>query len=289
MRHKSTASRLRTRFSDVTERLAELVKALPVRRIQTSFGNVVYIGPEFYLGERSPDQQATQLALKREYGAISELLKLIVSGGPSGLINSLEQADNRFKDWLDLNGSWSVTPSNAENEKSVRAAAEPIERILDVLDATGKDEIVVVPETNSLLANADPTAYRDIAGQKAFVFMLLPTVLGELDKLKVEHRNPDVREKARKVIDRIKGWRRQGALVDGITVDKSIKVKAASREPDLKKTLSWLDPRNNDDRIIASVLTLQSESPSAQVILVSGDINLLNKADVAMIETAELP
>jgi predicted ribonuclease YlaK len=146
-----------------------------------------------------------------------------------------------------------------------------------------------VPETNSLLANTDPTAYRDIAGQKAFVFMLLPTVLGELDKLKVEHRNPDVREKARKVIDRIKGWRRQGALVDGITVDKSIKVKAASREPDLKKTLSWLDPRNNDDRIIASVLTLQSESPSAQVILVSGDINLLNKADVAMIETAELP
>ena len=98
-----------------------------------------------------------------------------------------------------------------------------------------------------------------------------------------------MREKARKVIGRIKGWRKQGALVDGVTVDKSIKVKAASREPDLKKTLSWLDPSNNDDRIIASVLTLQSESPSAQVILVSGDINLLNKADVAMIETAELP
>jgi predicted ribonuclease YlaK len=118
---------------------------------------------------------------------------------------------------------------------------------------------------------------------------LLPTVLGELDKLKIEHRNPEVREKARKVIDRIKGWRKQGALVDGITVDKSIKVKAASREPDLKHTLSWLDASNNDDRIIASVFALQAESPSAHVILVSGDINLLNKADVAMIETAEIP
>ena len=64
---------------------------------------------------------------------------------------------------------------------------------------------------------------------------------------------------------------------------------AAGREPDLKNTLSWLDPSNNDDRIIASVLALQADSPSAQVILVSGDINLLNKADVAMIETAELP
>ena len=147
MRHKSIASRLRTRFSGVTERLAELVKALPVRRLETSVGNLVFIGPEFYLGERSADQQATQLSLKREYSAISELLKLLVSVGPNGLINGLEQADNRFKGWLDLNGSWSVTPSKAENEKSVRAAAEPIERILDVLDAAGKDEIVVVPAT----------------------------------------------------------------------------------------------------------------------------------------------
>jgi hypothetical protein len=105
MRHKSTASRLRTRFSGVTERLAELVKALPVRRLQRSVGGIVYIGPEFYFGERSPDQQATQLALRREYEAISELLKLLVSGGPDGLISSLEQADTRFRGWLDLGGS----------------------------------------------------------------------------------------------------------------------------------------------------------------------------------------
>jgi predicted ribonuclease YlaK len=65
-------------------------------------------------------------------------------------------------------------------------------------------------------------------------------------------------------------------------------VKAASKEPDFKNTLSWLDPNNNDDRIIASVLALQAEFPSAQMILISGDINLMNKADVAMIETAEL-
>ena len=144
------------------------------RRLETSVGNLVFIGPEFYLWREVRRPASHELSLKREYSAISELLKLLVSVGPNGLINGLEQADNRFKGWLDLNGSWSVTPSKAENEKSVRAAAEPIERILDVLDAAGKDEIVVVPETNSLLANADPTAYRDIAGQKAFVFMLLP-------------------------------------------------------------------------------------------------------------------
>jgi len=72
-------------------------------------------------------------------------------------------------------------------------------------------------------------------------------------------------------------------------VDKTITVRASSREPDFKNTLSWLDKDNNDDRIVASVLAQQAEFPSAQVILVSGDINLPNKADVALIETAELP
>ena len=216
MRHKSTASRLRTRFSSVTDRLAELVKTLSVRRMKQGGGGIMFIGPEFYFGDRSTDQQATQLTLKREYEVISELLKLLVRGGPDGLVSGFEQADNRFRDWLDLNGSWSVTAGTAENAKKVREAAEPIERILDVLDAAGKDDMVVVPETNSLLANADPTAYRGIAGQKSFVFMLLPTVLGELDKLKIEHRNPDVREEARKVIDRIKGWRKQALLFTGL-------------------------------------------------------------------------
>jgi len=287
MRHKSRASKLRTRLSTVVESLAELVRTLPVRRFKQG-GAVVFVGPQLYFGDRSTDQQAIQFALKREYEVLSELLKLLIRGGPKEIVGNLKEADEHFREWLDFNGSWSVTADPTENARQVRAAAEPFERILDVLDLASEDEVLVVPETNSLLAEADPKAYRQIA-DTTFVFMLLPTVLGELDKLKIEHRNPDVRDKAKNVINRIKGWRKQGPLVDGVTVDKNITVRASSREPDFKNTLSWLDKDNNDDRIIASVVALQSEFPSAQVILVSGDINLLNKADVALIETAELP
>jgi hypothetical protein len=288
IRHKSTASKLRTRFSNIADRLAELVRSIPVDRM-AEYEHVVYVGPQLYLGKRSIEQQAIQLTLKQEYEIISELLKLLVHGGPKELVARLKESDSHFRDWLNLDARWSVSAHPTENAKNVKTAAEPIERILDILDAASKNDVILVPDTNSLLANADPTAYRNIAGQKSFVFMLLPSVLSELDKLKVEHRNPDVREKARKIVDRIKGWRNQGALVDGVTVDKTITVKAVSKEPDFKNTLSWLDPNNNDDRIIASLLALQAEFPSAQMILISGDINLMNKADVAMIETAELP
>ena len=288
--HKSTASRLRAELHSVSARLAELVKTLPIRRskLDDDGGFIVMVRRDYYFGERSAEQKAAQLSLKREYDIAAEILKLLVRGGPDELVNELSEADAQFRQWLDLE-SWSISANPADNAQAVLAALEPLGRILDVLDSASKELVIVIPDTNSLIADADPTSYRGIAGRDSFVFLLLPTVLGELDKLKVAHRDLDVREKARKVIDRIKGWRLQGLLIKGVTVDKSITVRAVYREPDVKNSLSWLDPDNNDDRIIASVLSVQAEFPSAQVILISGDTNLLNKADAAIIETAELP
>ena len=74
-------------------------------------------------------------------------------------------------------------------------------------------ELSLVPDTSSLASTGDPTEYRKIAGEDGFVFMSLPMVLGELDRLEATHRNPDMREKARDTIKRIKGYRKQGALM----------------------------------------------------------------------------
>lgn len=248
-----------------------------------------FVGPDLYFGKRSSAQQAAQLALKREYEVISELSKLLVRGGPKELVGELNQADAEFRNWLDLDRTWGLSINAVENSTKALESIKPVERIFDVLDASGQDGIIIVADTNSLLAESDPTKYRESAGQDSFVFILLPTVLGELDKLKVEHRNPELREKARNVISRIKGWRNQRSLIGGVVIDKSITVRARGTEPDVGNSLSWLDPSNSDDRIIASVLSLQVEFPSARVVLVSGDINLLNKADVALIETADTP
>jgi len=254
-------------------------------------GLVVYLAPDYYWGELSAEQRAAQLSLKRDYDALSELLAILTCGAPKAFVEQLQDADKEFRIWLELGHSnnWSLSSNRATNEVELRAAARKLEPILDVLDKTGNSKVMLVPDTNSLLAVADPAKYRSVAGNSSFTFMLLPTVLGELDRLKVEHRNDDVREKAKKVITRIKGWRKQGSLMSGVTVDRSITVRAAHSEPDMKATLSWLDANIQDDRIVASVLALQSEQPSACIVLVTGDINLQNKADAALIATAEVP
>ena len=74
----------------------------------------------------------------------------------------------------------------------------------------------------------------------------------------------------------------------GVTVDHSITVRACHCEPNMGRTLSRLDAIVQDNRSIASVIELQVEQPSARIVLVTGNINLQNKADVALIETAEI-
>ena len=147
---------------------------------------------------------------------------------------------------------------------------------------------ILIPDTNAIVSNPSPTQYRPIAGNGNFVFLLLPTVLAELDALKNTHRNPVFREKVNKVITRVKGWRNQGTLRNGVTVDRTITVRAIAIEPSMKDTLKWLDKENRDDRIIASVLEVQSSYPNARVVLITGDVNLLNKADFARIDTSDL-
>jgi hypothetical protein len=84
-----------------------------------------------------------------------------------------------------------------------------------------------------LVERPGPSWYRAIAGQVDFTFVLLPSVLGELDELKIAHKNQAVRDAAKSAINRIKGWRHQGPLVNGVTVDKTITVRAHHVEPDM--------------------------------------------------------
>ena len=203
--------------------------------------------------------------------------------------SGFKDADEHFRTWLELESNWSLATNARENRASVLKAGRAVADVLEVLEHDEETGIFIIPDTNALLAQTDPVAYRRVAGEARFVFMLLPAVLAELDRLKVEHRNPDVREKAKKAITRIKGWKQQGSLSEGVTVDRTIEVRAEHAEPNMADSLSWLDASNQDDRIVASVLALQCQYPAARLVLVSGDINLQNKADAASIETVEIP
>ena len=284
----STVARLQSSLHSLTERSADLIRDMPVEHFEREGSGVVFICPEYHWGQASPEQLNAQLAIKRDYEVWFEIFRSVFRTATDDLNQRIKEADQAFRQWIELSSNWSISPDRAANEKQLREDAEQFVKILAILEAGGGIETILIPDTNAIVGEPDPTQYKDIAGDNSFVFLLLPTVLAELDKMKISHRNPDFREKVKKTITRIKGWRNQGSLLDGVTVNRTITVRAVASEPDMQRTLTWLDEHNRDDRIIATVLEVQSAHPTARVVLITGDINLLNKADVARIESAEL-
>jgi rRNA maturation endonuclease Nob1 len=286
----STLGRLKEELRGIEEQLAELVAISPVKwRTESYFGHIQIVGgPDYYFAEPTSDQLRLQLPLKASFERWFERFSLLYKRPPADLSENIEKAQGNLASWIELGGSnYDLRRDPALNASAARAACEPFYKFLDLLE--GGSEIVVIPDTNALIAAPDPLKYTSIAGTKEFTFLLLPTVLAELDNLKNFARDPTFRTKVGKVVRRIKGWRRQGSLHSGVTLHSTVSVRAIAQEPHVNATLSWLDPSNRDDRILASALEVEVQMPSAHVILVTGDINLQNKCEAAKLPHEEIP
>ncbi|MDM8006166.1 MAG: PIN domain-containing protein [Phycisphaerae bacterium] len=72
-------------------------------------------------------------------------------------------------------------------------------------------------------------------------------------------------------------------------ISDRITARSVPAEPKVSETLPWLDPSNNDDRFLASVIEVIRENVRSVVVIVTGDINLQNKARFARIPFCEPP
>lgn len=292
----TTAARLRATLERIVKESVVLTRGIAVRQFEREAGGLFFpMAADFYFDTLTPAQQAAQMSVKRRYEMFSDIVRVLLRAAPETLLSQWKETDETFRaSWIEFETNHALTPDRTRNEAALRKDAAALGQVLSVLEGIGDTGVLLVPDTNSLVDQPDPTVYRAIAGRNDFRFVLLPPVLGELDELKIAHKNPDVREGAKRAITRIKGWRDQarragGTLNDGTVVDGSVTIQSLHVEPDVKGSLSWLDASVADDRIIAAVLAVAAEHPAARVVLVTGDVNLQNKADAAMLETADTP
>lgn len=231
----------------------------------------------FYWSKKSGKHQLEAKELFDNFKITFDLLKRKANPTSLKMLNENEK-------WIDELIDQDKAPRSilrAKNDLSNNVKA--YKDYLSYLKAS-ETHVLIIPDTNSIIQYPDPKDYSKVVDAKHFQFIILPTVLSELDKLKITHRNEDFRKKVTSVIKRLKGYRRQGDVLKGVTVDKTILVKMIATEPNFEQTLPWLDPNNNDDRIIANVLELQIKNPSDIVLLTTSDINLQNKAELAMVK-----
>jgi rRNA-processing protein FCF1 len=263
-----------------------------VRTKPLNVPGVVALLPEFHF--ESMDAPTTQLQARalKSYRTWLEHVMLLFRDVPEQTSKALVQADKRVTNWIECKIGLGLPGSIRECQGAFRQHAAPFLTILKNVHAGGPSHIVLVPDTNALLMSPEWGSYATIAGADTFSLIITPTVLSELDKLKMNHREQTVRDKAKSIISRIKGLRNQGEegrLSEGVKVHKTITIRLLAKEPNFDATLSWLDSDNNDDRIIASALELQREIPTSVVVLVTADINLQNKAEMAKLPYDEPP
>lgn len=127
-------------------------------------------------------------------------------------------------------------------------------------------------------------------GVKSFTLVITPTILSELDSLKINHRNEAVRQKAETLINQLKEFRRRGKLNEGVPLVKGKSaIQTIATEPKVQDSLDWLDPTNNDDRFLATTIEVMRLHHRSIVAAISRDINFQNKADFARIPCIEPP
>lgn len=284
-------SLLRRRLEVIEGKMLELLDCSTVSTWQDDpSSGLIFVGHPRHSWEKPDEQQRRlQIEIKGLYTDWSEQIRLLFSGTPDDLQKDIFEADDFVRTWIEKESSHDIVPDAGQNKRTFRAKTVVFHSALTTIDDPRRSRVTLVPDTNAFVSCPDPVRYAEIAGSDSYDFVLLPTVLSELDDLAIKTRDDAFRDKVKAAIRRYKGWRGQGRLLDGVTVNQTITVRSVAREPNFEKTLHWLDRTILDDRIVASVLELQRALPSALIMLVTSDVNLQNKADAASIPCTESP
>ncbi len=268
--------------------LAELQKQSSIHRWNYNTGGVIWLGSDYSWTKLGDEARPIQSRVLEEYRRFSALVNVLFKGQPKDTLASLKESDVKVLEVIQQDGiTWSQQADEAFSAatEALRSNVELLKRLYDGADG----RVSFVPDTNALLHNPSLEAWRfdDVPN---FTILLLPTVLAELDALKVNHRVEEVRKKSERIIRQVKEYRRRGRLTEGVTIVRDVsELVAIATEPSVSDSLPWLDSSNNDDRLLASVVEVMRQRPHSPVILVTRDVNLQNKAEFACVPFCEPP
>ena len=98
---------------------------------------------------------------------------------------------------------------------------------------------------------------------EGITYVLVPSVIDELDSQKVKNPNPDLRERAKQVIGRLRGWRKTG--VSTLPSGAALAFRVERHGKNLREL--GLDESIRDDHILAEILSEQEARPGRHVLL----------------------
>ncbi len=266
---------LLTRFSGVDYRS----QSIPGFTVISTAGDYVW-------RELTTDAKRLQGKVLVDYRKLCALLKVLLAQRPGQEMKDFMEAEERIVEVIEQDCRTHYRSTTEAHRETVALFRKQRAFVVDL--NSDREDVVLVPDTNALILGRAMETWR-FDGIRRFELCLVPTVLEELDKLKLD-RNEDVRSKAKKIIAQLKEFRRRGPLTRGVSVvTGQVTLRSMAIEPDVASSLPWLNVEHADDRFLASVVEVMRVNPRSAVILVTHDINLQNKAEFAELPFMEPP
>lgn len=253
---------------------------VPLLDVNKPDSSVIFIGPSFSFGDLPLEKKRLQSRLNEDRRRFFALVRAMLRTQSTEVQKRVDEQETTVREVIEQEPLvWHSTTGEA-----LAAVKKEIDEILGTVahlhDPT-EGSVVLVPDTNALILSP---AFQEwnFEGLSKFVVLLVPLLLSELDTLKTNHRDSNVKQKAQAVIRQVKEYARRGSLWDGVTiVADRIRLRALAVEPRVAETLPWLDATVPDDRMLASTVEAMRMHPRSTVALVTADINLQNKATFA--------
>ena len=235
-----------------------------------------------------PGGKQIQASLLPEVDRFINLIRTLAQSLPNVAQQDLASSLKEIRSAVEQNGTtWWET-----KDEAVDGFQKLIDKVVSTFDdycGGSSVEVLPIPDTNALLGNPDIEHWQ-FEGVKQFTMVLVPTVLSELDRHKINHGNQQLRDKAFTLIRKIKEYRRRGSLQEGVSIVRDrISLRSIAHEPNMAQSLSWFDSANADDRFLATSLEIIRSNFSNIVFVVTSDINMQNKAEMAGIPFRETP
>ena len=286
---RSVAERMAGEAKELLAGVAELLGPdVPLRDINDDRSGVILMGASYAYPELTVEQKRLRSRLLERHRSHFAMARSLLLGQTQAVLETLVQNEKAVLEVVE-NEYLTWHSSTGEALNAVKLALHETNEALANLDDPAEGSVLLVPDTNALIASPALQSW-SFADIPCFEVLLVPTLLGELDQLKMDHRNQAVRDKAQAVIRQVKEFGRRGNLTDGVPLVKGAStLRSFAKEPNVVEALPWLDPTVPDDRILASTVEAMRAHPRSTVLLVSGDINLQNKAAFAGIGFLEPP
>jgi hypothetical protein len=272
-------------FAERLERLRSgVITLLDSSKIGPSINDrssgVIFIGASYPWGTLSPEAQVLQSTLYNEYKKLAEIGKSFLSDRalPQNKDRFIRECDPILELTKQEHCTWYKNIGEAK-----KALNESFNKQVEAVNSMhGKlgSGMVLIPDTNVIIRSPHFHMYK--VKEKCTILMQ-PTVLAELDSLKVFHRNENVRKKVSAAIKELKYLRSKGQIADGVKVTENVTVCARAIEPRFDNKPSWLDPQNKDDRFLASCFEVSSEFPDSEISILTLDFNVQNKAEISLL------